>query len=474
MDNLENNLIQSIQDSNLEESIYWAHLLKQAIDLSSDSTAQLTASTAASLSIDQLFLGFGFGNDELSSLLCNLIWNSLKNEDYPVIIQKYRQELIEGLRPDHLDENVQKLCLRIVFELGIEIDHEILGNCLQLLITSNYKVSSYLISLLTKREIPLDHLISNQIIELYSKSRGDSVIQFRFFELFQKLNLQNSNEIRRTFFSDIKSILLDNSDDYLLIANGLQIISDCVCGRDQFLIFQIEGIIEIILNLVDSSNYFISSKSIDILANFALLNCFDFEFIDGLDRKLLLLQHPLESSLFCLAAFATISPNPQYLLKPFPENLVHGTTSIQLAAIHGLGIYFKSTQANEDEKLSILSQIISNIPNLFDWILEKVKSTFDEQKSAAYFLLKSILSSEICFKHVLNTTTRIFSTLLDRNSDDSMIGLKWKYGILEQVHSDPILFSSLNDPLKAQVNKYLGQGVTFVPKSTQVAFESAD
>ena len=29
-----------------------------------------------------------------------------------------------------------------------------------------------------------------------------------------------------------------------------------------------------------------------------------------------------------------------------------------------------------------------------------------------------------------------------------------------------------NDPLKEQVKKYLGQGVTFIPKSSQVAFEA--
>lgn len=466
-----NGLIQAIQEFNIEEAIYWAHLILQR---------QKQQQQTLSVPIDQLFIGLGLGDTVLSSLLCSLIWETVKNEDYPVIIENYRKELLQGLN-ESIDENVQKLCLRIVFEMsnGMEIDQEIFNCSLNLLVKSNYSVSSYLITLILNLKLNQPNLL-NTLVGIYSTTtRSDSVVQFRFLELFSKLNLEQSVGLKTAFFNELREIFNGNAGDSLLIANGLQIIQDCIYGRSQFLMFQSEGIIEIIIKLLDSSATIpaIKSKAIDLLANFALLNCFGYDFIasNGLDRKILTSDESLrESCVFCTAAFSTISEDPKNLLVSFPDHLVHGTSSVQLAALHGLGIFFKThSEVNTNNpKIQILLYLTENC-NFFDFLVERTNSTFDEQKSAAYFVLKSIVSTEECLKLVLDTTILI-SNLLDRTLDNSQVGLKWKYGIFEQIYSNSNLFSCFNDTLKEQVTKYLGQGVTFVPKSTRVAFESAD
>ena len=292
------------------------------------------------------------------------------------------------------------------------------------------------------KELNSDSII-NPLIELYSKSRNDSVIQFRFLELFHHLKVSN-DELNYTFFSDIKSLITDSSD-VLLSVNGLQIIQDCIERREQFDLFVNEGIIEIIIKKYiennEKENDVLICKSLDLLAHCALLKCFDYNFIqlNGLERIVISLSDSSfnesirVSSLICAAALATLSPNPEIFLNSYETFLINETSSIQLAAIHGLGVYFSSQNQSNQLKYNFLLYLSSNIKNLFIWLKEKINSTFDEQKSAAYFALKSIISIPENFKFVLDHSTLI-STILQRNSDDSMVGLKWKYGIIEQIY----------------------------------------
>ena len=483
MERIVNNLIESITDFNAEESIYWAHLLKQ----------ENNQNQSPSL-LNELFKGFKLGNEELSFLLSNLIWDIIKNEDFPVIYEKYQQELHEGLKSSSFDENVLKLCLRIIFELGIqkghEIDENLIKNSLLILLSSNYSISSYLIHQILSTTCDKNEKISEEIKNLYSKlSTNDSVIKFRFFELFSKSKL-----VDKTFFNEIKTIISSPNDDPLMAVNFIQIIQDCINRREQFELFLQEGIINLLLNLIDNQNSIISCKVMDLLANCAILKCFNYEFIElnALDRNILMICEEDEikrvSGVFCLAALAKISRNPQNILSSFDNFLFHEISSVQLSALNGIGIYFDSGRCSDNNsdsdndndndtvntdnyKYEFLLHL--NSQKFFNWLIEKINSTFIEEKSSAYFALKSILSIKENLKFLLDNST-IFSIILQRNLDDSPIGLKWKYGILEQIYGKQELFDCLNDPLKEQVKKYLGQGVTFIPKSSRVAFEAAE
>lgn len=490
MEGILNNLIVAIEEFNVEESIYWAHLLKQQEGHFSFNNLTI---------LNELFKGFKLGNEELSLILTNLIWGILKNEDFPVIHEKYRNELFEGITRTK-DEPVLKLCLRIIFELGIknghEIDEKLIKESLKLLLSTNYTISSYLIELLTNTVKYENSLMSRELLSLYSNiSINDSVIKFRFIELFSRSGGSGSggslnSSLSQTFFHEIKLIISSPNEDPLMTVNVIQIIQDCINRREQFRIFLIEGIFDLLLKLIENDNEnensIISCKILDLLGNCAILKCFDYEFIElnSLDRRILSICEEDEikrvSGVFCLATFAILSRNPKNLLLNFDNFLFHEISSVQLSALNGIGIYFESNTEGLGEG-SLSNEISSNFKfefllylnskGFFNWLIQKINSTFIEEKSSAYFTLKSILSIEENLKFTLDNCT-IFSILLQRNLDDSPIGLKWKYGILEQIYLNSNLFNCLNDPLKEQVKKYLGQGVTFVPKSSRVAFEA--
>lgn len=479
MEVIVNNLITAIKEFNTEESIYWAHLLKQ----------QLKQQANVSLSIlNELFKGFQLGNEELSIILSTLIWEILKEEDFPVIYEKYHKELYEGITGSK-DENVLKLCLRIIFELGSshEIDKILMKESLKILITnySNYSISSYLINLLTNIEDPV---ITKELLRLYSKTE-DSVIKFRFFELFSKRTGAGISFESFPFFDEIKIIISKPNEDPLMTVNIIQIIQDCIDRKEQFDIFLNEGIIDLLLKLIENDNSIISCKVLDFLAECSVSKCFNYEFIESnaLDRRILKICEEDEvkkvSGVFCLATLSILSRNPQTILMNIVDHLFHDISSVQLSALNGIGVYFKKSDNNEivnyDSTINSNSQyqyqfdflLYLNSKSFFNWLIEKINSNFIEEKSSAYFTLKSILSSKENLKFLLNNST-IFSIILQRNLDDSSVGLKWKYGILEKIYLNSDLFNCLNDPLKEQVKKYLGQGVTFIPKTSRVTIES--
>lgn len=461
MDELVNSLIEAIDNFNSEEAVYWSHLIKQK------GTATAHSQNIFSFPlITSIFKGFQLGNQELSSILSQLIWESLKEEDFPIIIQNYKNELMEGLK-QVADEDVSKLCLRIIFDLGIgkghQIDDEVLKVSLKLMNDGKYSVSSFLTEQLIKHSKDLSERARSLLLEMYSASdSNDSVVKFRYLELFQK----TKSEI---FYMEIKTILSKPEDDLLLTANVLQIIQDCIVRREQFEIFNNEGIIELIIKTLYLHQNIVS-KSLDVLANCALNHCFDSEFIQstGLNRIVYQIEPVTSSSVFCSCAIAALSPDDSGIISDLlKEFLFHGTSPIQLAALHGLGIYFKSTEISSETKVSLLSNL--NILN--SWFIERLSSTFDEQKSASYFALKSIISSsKESFKFLLNLSN-IFGNLLERSLDQSLLGLQWKYGIIEDVRISSDLFDCLNDPLKEKVVNYLRLGILFIPKTTQVAYE---
>lgn len=137
------NLVEAIQKLDTEEAIYWARLVQiNPIDLKSQQQQQLN------LPFEQLFKGFNLDETDLSVILSRLIWDSIKYEDYPVIIEKFRDQIVFGLK-DSKDFNVKKLCIDIVFKLGFESGHKpdelITYYTLQLISFSNYYISALIV-----------------------------------------------------------------------------------------------------------------------------------------------------------------------------------------------------------------------------------------------------------------------------------------------------------------------------------------
>lgn len=140
-----NSLVNAIKQLDREEAIYWARYIQiNSMDLQPQPPKKLDLN----LPFAQLFEGFDLNEPYLSNLLAQLIWDSIKDEDYPVIIEKFRDQIIFGLK-DSKDVDVNKLCLDIVFKLGFENGHkpdEFIIQCsLQLIRSSNCSISAVVV-----------------------------------------------------------------------------------------------------------------------------------------------------------------------------------------------------------------------------------------------------------------------------------------------------------------------------------------
>lgn len=138
-------LVDAIEQLDREEAIYWARYVQiNSTDLQSEPPKQLELK----LPFVKLFKGFDLNETYLSIILVQLIWDSIKNEDYPVIVEKFRDQIIFGLK-DSEDVDVNKLCLDIVFKLGFQNDHkpdEFIINCaLQLIRSPNCSISALVV-----------------------------------------------------------------------------------------------------------------------------------------------------------------------------------------------------------------------------------------------------------------------------------------------------------------------------------------
>ena len=463
-----NQLLQCIAELNAEEAAYWCRVL---LNRAGRDGAELK-----SLPIDQLVAGFGLGEEELSGLLAEVIMIVVKDEDFPVLLERFGAALEEGLNAESLPI-LQTLCLEIVMNIGLASEHDVPESLkvasLKCLFSENASLSAKVIELL--KHVKPD-FIENLLLSMPRPE--DPVAQFRFMEALLAVGQGGeSQKLLQSFLNELKSLLSESSDP-LLLANALHTIADCVQGREAFLIMQQNGIIERLDALLSAPNTGMVSRIIDFFGQCALNDCLSAEEAAYLAQKL---KHLLESEdanvkssvTFTVCAFAakdSLFPTVSLLMPEVFSGLVHGHTSIQLAALHGLGVIFKQESLSE-AKASLLHQLNSFLSeSIFSWLHKRALSNFDEQKSAAYFCIQGMLSSIEGLQAAVNTSS-IMADLLNREFDDSMLGSKWKYGILEMIAKKRQLFVLLNEPLQRQVMRYLGQGVVFKAVSTRVAFE---
>ncbi len=466
-----NQLLQNISELNAEEATYWCRILLNRAGRDGDELKGIP--------IDQLIKGFGLGEDDLSVLLAELVMIIVKDEDFPVLLERFGAALEEGLKADSSFPILQTLCLEIVMKIGLVNGHNVPESlkiaCLKCLFSDNPRLSAKVIELL--RGVKTEFI--ENLLLAFSRP-NDPVSQFRFMEALQAVGQgSESQKLLQFFLHELKS-LLSSSADPLLLANALHTVSDCVQSREAFVVMQQNGIIELLDGLLSAPNGGMVSRIVDFFGQCAFNDCLSTEEAVYLASKLRgLLENEdtnvKSSVIFTLCAFASKDTLFDTVSSTMPEvfsGLVHGHSSTQLAALHGLGLVFKQDELTP-AKSSLLLQLNSYTSEpIYTWLTKRALSNFDEQKGAAYFCLQGLLSSFQGVKLALDTSS-IMADLLNRDLDDSALGSKWKYGILEMVAKKTHLFELLNAPLREQVLRYLGQGVIFKAVSTRVAFEAS-
>ncbi len=464
-----NQLLQCIAESNAEEAAYWCRVLLNR--------AGREVSDLRGLPVDQLIPGFGLEEEELSLLLAELIMKFVRNEDFPVILERFGAVLEEGLKAEAFPI-LQALCLNVVVKVGLGNGHDVRESLkiasLKCLFSDNATLSAKLIEVL-KNVKP--ELIENLLLSM-PKPEGP-IAQFRYLEALLAVGQESKSQKLLQSFLHLLNLLLSDPSDPLLFANGLHTVSGCVHSRESFLIMQENGVIELLGELLSAPDDVKVLRIIDFFGNCALNNCLIPEDASFLAQKFRTLLEAEDASIkstliFSICAFAAKDSLFEAVSSLLPEVLTalfHGPSAIQLAALHGLGIIFRESEDLSAAKVSLLSQLNSFLSeSIFSWLHKRAQSNFDEQKSAAYFCIKGLLSSIQGLTTALNTSS-ILADLLNREADDSMLGLKWKYGILEMIFKKPQLVALLNQPLREQIMRYLGQGVVFKTVSTRVAFE---
>lgn len=490
---LVNSLYAAIDAQQSEKIIYFANAIANMYEAS--------CAVAMPIEISKLVSADIHTSAEVSNALTRVLRLALLHEDFPVIWSRFGKHLELALMSDI--EALSALAVDVLFIAGflkghgafiISLEQEIINPLLNILTGKNLaaaaKVSEGLKGL-NSAEIAA---LGPKLLELYSRNvkPQDPVVQFRFLELFMGLSKSHTPEINvsdlfAAFITDIKALLC-NSQDQLLQANAVLTVQNCMQCSADFSLLQQHGIIAILLSLFpraeqhETFSASVACQVLDLFAHCAALNIINSEFLLSADITASL-RHCVDSSddLIIASAVYTIGALAQSvelvdtmrpLLPTIEDSLVHGVASVQISALHAIGLMYMNDCSENKTKQQFLMRLNTRLQGkLFHWLFERCLSNFDEQKRAAYFALKGVLTSSVGLILALDTST-IVSDLIKRESDTSLSGSNWKYSILEALYTTPSLHSILNQALQDQIRTYLGQGVVFVSRSAQVAFES--
>lgn len=460
--------MQAITEFNADEALYWCKILLNRME----------RERGIQVPIDQIITGFALGDEDLAKALGEVLILTVSREDFSVLVERYGSALLEGLQSSGMPV-LQSICIRIVLEMGLAsgqtVPEKLLLAALKGLNSEHGSVSGAVIEALKK----LENKLTIESLLLSLPRPTESVAQFRFLEALMIVGQSGeSHAILKTFIDELK-MLLSIPDDTLLVANGLHTASECVRGRQQYLLLKENGIIDIIASFCTVEGGVIAARSVDFFVQCVLNGSFEAEDAQDLASHLRssLQTENLDyksSVIFAICALASKNEFFDYAASMLPSvqhALVYEHSSVQIAALHGLGIVFKEMSPS---KSSVLVAVNSSLSEpLFSWLHNRALSNFEEQKNAAYYALNGLISSPEGLKLALDTSS-LLAELLNRDRDESLLGSKWKYGILETIAKRPDLFCLLNEPLKAQVLRYLGQGVVFKAMTNRVAFEPAN
>lgn len=90
-------------------------------------------------------------------------------------------------------------------------------------------------------------------------------------------------------------------------------------------------------------------------------------------------------------------------------------------------------------------------------LTERASATLSESlKASTYDALEALLRHAWIAEEAV-ATTGLINFLLDRSSDQSMLGLQRKYDLVRQLSTMP----STEDPIRGQLRAYLAQGIVY-------------
>lgn len=226
-----------------------------------------------------------------------------------------------------------------------------------------------------------------------------------------------------------------------------------------------------------------TSFCLEVLSEISLIDDVNLEswIRQGIIRKLghLLLDSDVrtkESGLFFVGTLCANASGYGHVSKESLDILVHcalsRADSIASAAIHGVAVAFSKELGQEHVEFlrSLFISLQREVNDqLFDRIIARAKSCIPEDKSAAYFLLSNLISHQFVVQS--SDSNILTSFLLDRQSDTSTEGMKWKYGIIEALHRQPWFTQLFSREIQMGMIEYLRAGVVFIKRQGRVAFE---
>jgi hypothetical protein len=477
-----------IDSAEAEQVAYYAHYLANYVPIE-----QLRSS----LNVSKLLSGMHIENMDATRALSKLLLLLLAAEDFPVIYERFSKELVWALESTNVELN--RLAIDIIVQCGLLKGHgrfilielkDFATKLLQLLRAQNTTVSFSLFEGLEAIDSETRALLVPKLQEIYTSS-NDPVIQFRLLELFMSLGAKEEGcTALLNDFVKASIAMIANDNDQLIQANAILTVEQCISSARDFNLFCNFGLITVLLEKLPATSeapipsLSAVSRILDVLTHCVKAKAFDAAFFEEnhltsklricLDMSNELINSSAIYLCACLASQTQFSSLIRTLLPFIEEGLFHGVSSVQLAALNGLGVIFEGDleSAEGSLKFEFLGRLQARTGgSLFGWLEERCKSQFVEQQHGAYFALRGILSSTLGLKIALDTST-ILAQLLNRESDASLEGLKYKFGILEAIYTTPELCGLLNAPLAEQLRVYLGRGVVFVPRTTRVAFEA--
>lgn len=136
-----NHFLVALNNFDANEAAYWCRII-------------LNSNNVSAVPLDQVFIGFHLGDEDLSKLLARLTWEVVRFEDFPVILQKFEPQLLEGLNSNL--ESLNQLCVDVVFQLGLLKGHSVsettLAAAIKLIASDHSSVSASVIKVIGVRE----------------------------------------------------------------------------------------------------------------------------------------------------------------------------------------------------------------------------------------------------------------------------------------------------------------------------------
>ena len=218
---------------------------------------------------------------------------------------------------------------------------------------------------------------------------------------------------------------INNTSDQLLLANCLQGVKE-LCGTTEAAL-KLAKYLPRLLVLTKDTNETIACMAIDTISCLVETSQGELRvpdaFFEAIREHFKLSVRIKEACLYAIGV--TIDQAPEVLRLLLGQYLIKAPGDLSTTATHSTAAAFTRT-FNEQ-----LWEMINTEQPLLNLIKQRLANPIPEVKDANYYLLSKVCIYEKAFD------AGFYKWLLDRNTESTVKGLKWRYGILESVHRTP-------------------------------------